>query len=345
MMAWETEKVGVSAYDMSRWYTQQRKQNGFWRRVNSSSVQYTFERLDFAFASFFRRCKSGGKSGYPRFQSKGRFISIQYKYSNGAKLHGDRLYVQHVGKIKITLHREINGTIKRVAVVQEPDGKWYACFIAKQLDHTPSDSTNPPVGIDVGIEKFATLSNGEQVKNPNLLKQELPGLRRRQRSLSRKKKGGSNRKKQRKKVARLHAKIRNKRKDFHYKTALDLVRRFGDIAVEALNIAGMVRNGRLSRAISDVGWSQFITILKHKAEEAGVRIHEVNPNGTSQECSGCGATVKKNLSVRIHECSCGLVLDRDENAARNILARAKLVRREPVSLNQEATLDDSRIAV
>ena len=174
------------------------------------------------------------------------------------------------------------------------------------------------------------------VANPRLLKAELPELRRRSRSLSRKKRGGTNRRKARLCVARLHTRVKNLRKEFHHQTTLSLARRFGLVAVESLNVAGMLRNHRLARSISDAGWSGFLLLLRNKAEIAGCAVVEVNCRGTSQECSRCGSVVRKELSVRTHDCpTCGLVLQRDWNAARNILARARQARMGLVGLNPD----------
>lgn len=148
-------------------------------------------------------------------------------------------------------------------------------------------------------------------------------LKHAQRSLSRKQKSSRNREKSRLKVAGLHAKIRNQRRDFLHKESRRLVNAYSLIAVEDLNIKGMVRCHHLAKSISDAGWSEFIAMLCYKAEDAGSRVVKVNPSVTSQECSNCGAVVPKDLSVRVHACPyCGLVLDRDVNAARNILRKA-----------------------
>jgi putative transposase len=180
----------------------------------------------------------------------------------------------------------------------------------------------PAVGLDVGLTHFVTTSDGEKIANPRYLKEELPELRRAQRSVSRKKKGGSNRKKAKHRVARIHARVANCRREHQHKISNDLISRYSKIAVESLHVQGMVKNDRLARAISDVAWSSFVAVLTHKAERAGGEVVQVSPNNTSQLCSACGSKVPKTLAVRMHRCGCGLVMDRDENAARNILERA-----------------------
>jgi putative transposase len=180
---------------------------------------------------------------------------------------------------------------------------------------------------------FLTTSDGRQEPNPRYQKTALPDLRRKQRSLSRKKKGGKNRRKARKKVAKVHARVANLRREHHHQSALKLVRRYGFIAVESLRIKNMLGNDRLARAISDVAWGNFLLTLRSKAESAGVGFMEVDARGTSQMCSACGSVVKKDLSQRWHLCECGCSLHRDENAARNILARGLLARTGPVGVN------------
>ncbi len=285
-------------------------------------------RLDKAFAAFFRRVKAGGqRPGYPRFKGRDRFDTVEFpSHGDGIRLTGNRLRVQHVGTIRVKVHRPHQGEIKTVSITREAD-KWFVVLSCSLDEGAVAPNRLPAVGIDVGLEHFLTTSDGEHLANPRLLKKELPELRCRQRSLSRKKQGGANRRKARVRVARLHARVKNLRKEFHHKTALSLVRRYGFIAVESLNVQGMLRNHRLARSIADAGWSGFLLLLRNKAEGAGCEVVEVNCRGTSQECSGCGSMVRKELSVRTHNCPhCTLVLNRDVNAAHNILARARSAR-------------------
>ena len=339
--AWEIYGVSLSFDDQRRWFNGRFRSNPHYSRLNNNSAHETIRKLDRAFKFFFRKSKPD--QGYPRFKGKGGFASIPFgTYPNGIKLIGNRARIQHVGQVKVKLHREIRGKIKTASLKLEAD-KWYVVFFCDLGDIDVEPSNNPPVGIDMGIESFATTSEGEHIANPRHLHRRLPELRRQQRSLARKQRRGSNRNKARKRIARLYAHIGNLRRDHHHKVALDLVRRFGTIAVESLNIRGMLKNGRLSRAIGDAAWGGFVDILKCKAESAGVQVVEVNPRGTSQLCSGCGAEVRKDLKVRQHECpKCGLSLHRDVNAARNILARAGLARIGPAGLNSPARADAPR---
>ncbi len=323
--AYETDKRSIRYAEQSCWFKTERVGNPYFARLNFSSAQATMRRLDKAFQAFFRRIKSGEQPGYPRFKGMDRFTSIEFPFhGDGIRFFGGRLRVQHVGMVRVKQHRPLpEGALIRTLTLSLEAEKWYVEVCCLLPDPEVVANTLLVVGIDVGVEHFLTTSDEEHVPNPAYLKDSLPDLRRAQRALARKTKGGNNRKKARKVVSKLYADVRNQRKDHRHKVALSLINRYGIIAVESLNIRGMVRNRRLSRAISDVAWGGFITTLKHKAESAGARVIEVNPAGTSQQCSGCGAKVPKRLPVRWHRCpQCGLVLQRDVNAARNILSRA-----------------------
>jgi putative transposase len=331
---YEAEKVTVRYADQSARFKAERTTNPYYARLNFSSAQATMRRLDKAFANFFRRIKAkDAKAGYPRFKGRDFFNSVEFpSHGDGIRLNGDRLRVQHVGTLKVKLHRPVEGKIKTLSLKREA-GKWYLVVSGDLGDVKIEPSTNPAIGIDVGLEKFLTTSDGRKEPNPRYLKGALPELRRKQRSLSRKKKGGKNRRKARKAVAKVHARVANLRREHHHQVALKLVRRYGFIAVESLSIKNMLGNDRLARAISDVAWGNFLLTLRSKAESAGVAFVEVDARGTSQECSGCGQVVRKDLSQRWHSCDCGCSLDRDENAARNILARGLLARTAPAGLN------------
>ena len=328
---YEAEKVTVKYTEQSARFKVERSTNPYYARLNFSSAQATMRRLDKAFANFFRRIKAKETPGYPRFKARDRFHSIEFPaHGDGIRLTGNRLRVQHVGTIRVKLHRPVEGTIKTVTLKREAD-RWYVVVSCDLGDVQVEPSDKPPVGIDVGIESFLTTSEGVQEPNPRYLKDALPDLRRKQRSVSRKQKGGKNRRKAVKKVARAHARVRNLRREHHHQVALHLVRRHGVIAAESLNIRGMLGNRRLARAISDVAWGNFLLTLRSKAESAGVAFVEVDPRGTSQECSGCGRVVRKALGQRWHSCECGCSLHRDHNAARNVLARC-LARTGPVGV-------------
>jgi putative transposase len=195
------------------------------------------------------------------------------------------------------------------------------CFSCDEVPVTVLPApTKVDVGLDVGISSLLTDSEGNKVENPKFFREGEKELRRQQRSLSRKKKGSKRRYKAKERVAKVNEKIVNQRRDFLSKIALLYLKVYQTIYIENLNIKGMVKNGHLSKSISDVAWGMFFEILRAKAASAGREVIGVNPRNTSQDCSGCGTLVPKKLSVRIHKCpSCGLVLDRDENAAINLV--------------------------
>jgi putative transposase len=324
--AWEKEKRSVSRIEQQVWLKQAKKTDERIREVHSQAAQEVLFRVDRAFAAFFRRVKNGETPGYPHFKGRGRYKSLTYTQfgkGKGASFQDGKLKLSKIGLVKIKLHREIPGIIKTVIIKRDAAGKWWAVFAVEIELSRQQTHTDPAVGLDVGLEKFAVLSDGSIIENPRHLRKTEERLKRAQRELSRKEKGSRNRERVRRKLAKLHAKVRNQRMDFLHKQSRKLVNTYSLIAVEELNIKGMVKNHHLAKSISDAGWGEFISMLEYKAGEAGTKLVKVNPSGTSQKCSRCGMTVPKELSERVHCCPCcGLTLDRDVNAARNILKRA-----------------------
>ena len=316
--AWKYQHKSLNYYDQANELKELRREIPEIAQLNYSATQDMLRRLDKSFKAFFRRVKAGEKAGFPRFKGYDRFNSITFPtYGDGIKIKDNRLYIQNVGLVKIKMHRVLEGEINTVTIKREC-GKWYVVF-SDTVEIEPLPVSDRAVGIDVGLESFAVTSDGEYIENPRYLRGAEAILRVSQRSVSRKKKGGSNRRKAVKLLAKNHLKVKRQRADFAHKVADNLVKNYGRIAVEDLRIKNMVRNHHLARSISDAGWGQFVNILSYKAEYAGREFIQVNPNGTSQICSGCGVTVKKSLSTRVHNCpACGLSLDRDFNAALNI---------------------------
>lgn len=288
--------------------------------VFSQVLQDVLRRSDKAFAAFFRRVKASEKPGHPRFQGKNRYDSFTYPQA-GFRLDGDRLHLSKIGSVRLRLSRPVEGRIKTCTIKREADG-WYVIFAVEE-DRSPYyPPTGEEVGVDVGIEKLATLSTGEGIENPRHLRQAEARLKTAQRKVSRRKRGSRRRRKAVALLAKQHQKVARRRADAHQKAALRLVRAYDRIAFEDLNISGLLKNHHLAKAISDVGWNQFIAITS-KAESAGRRVVKVAAQYTSQDCSGCGARVRKTLAVREHRCiACGLVVHRDHNAALNINGRA-----------------------
>ena len=321
--AWEQEQRGISYGDQSATLRAQRAANPYLELTNFSSCQATLRRLDAAFQAFFRRVKAGDKPGYPRFRGSGRYDTVVFPaYGDGCKLREGRAYFQHIGAVKLKLHRPLEGRIKTMAFKREADG-WYVVFSCDLGEVAVAPSPNPAVGIDLGLHAFLTTSDDERVPPPKFYRAAHRKLRRAQRHLSRCQDGSHRRRKAKARVARLHQHIANQRRDWHHKAALALVARYGTVAHEALNIAGLARTG-LAKSTLDAGWRQFLGILTRKAEGAGVSVVAVDARNTTQACSACGCLPATPLALRdrVYRCaSCGYTADRDLNAAVNIRNR------------------------
>jgi len=293
-----------------------------YKNIYSQVLQDVLRRLDKTFSSFFRRVKTGEKPGFPRYKGENRYHSFTYPQPQENMIPANgKVYLPKIGKVKIKLHREIPGNIKTVTVTRR-NGKYYACFTV-EVESVLLPKTGRTVGIDVGVFAFVATSDGLLVQSPQTYRKAEKSLKTLQREVSRRKKGSNRRRKSVQKLASVHEKIANQRKDIAHKTARYLVNNYDLIAHEDLQIKNMVKNHHLAKSIQDSGWGMFFDILAYKAEEAGKQVVKVNPHNTSQICSGCGHIVKKTLAVRIHKCPhCGLEFDRDINAARNILATA-----------------------
>ncbi|MGB3207652.1 MAG: transposase [Crinalium sp.] len=308
----------------------------YWKRefpfadkLNSTARQSSAERCWSGIARFFENCKKSikGKKGFPRFKKNQR--SVEYKKS-GWKLSNDRTKVTFTDKNKIgtlkligtyDLHFYQIEQIQRVRLVKRADG--YYCQFCLQVDVKETlEPTGKTLGLDVGLASFYTDSNGEKVNNPRHLRKSAHKLKRLQRRVSRKVKGSNNRKKAINRLGRKHLQVYRQRKDFAVKLARCVVMSNDIVAYEDLKVRNMVKNRHLAKSISDAAWSQFREWLQYFALKFGRVTVPVPPDYTSQNCSNCGETVKKSLSIRTHICKCGTTLDRDENAARNILIKA-----------------------
>ncbi len=321
------KKTGQSPsyYEQKRSLIERKANNSYIRQVQSQVLQDVALRLERTFQNLFQRIEKGQKAGYPRFKGLNRYDSFTYpQYGNGAILREGRLVLSKIGDVRIFQHRPIlpNATVKTCTIRRDID-KWYACFNIEVDDTVKSQGHRAArVGMDLGLDSLVTLSNGEKVQTPKFLRRMEKKLSREQRKLSRKKKCSKNRVKQTVRVAKVHCKVRLQRSDFNHKISRMLVNRFGMIVFEKLRIQGMVKNHRLAKSIEDAGWSQLQAFTSYKAAEAGAVVRFVDPYGTTANCSRCGFHIPKRLSERVHECrNCGLVLDRDWNAAVNILNR------------------------
>lgn len=326
--AYKRKGVSISAYQQMAELREVRALRPEYAKIHTHLLQDAITRLDRAYRAFFRRVKAGEKPGFPRFKGRGRYNTFTFKDAinhNGVRLlaGGKRVRLAGIGKVKIKLHRPTEGTIKQASITLGSDGHWYIGFVCDGVQPKPLPSTGRSVGIDVGISKFAALSNGAMVANPRPYETAQRRLVKAQRRVSRRRRGSGRRRKAVVLLARQHDRVRRARLDFHHKVALDLVRGNDQVYVESLNVKGLAQMS-LSKQVHDAGWAQFFTILEGKAESAGREFYAVNPRGTSQECSRCHAEVRKKLSVREHRCPyCGLVEDRDINAAKNVKRRGQ----------------------
>lgn len=319
--SYEQQGVSVSLYDTIKLLPAWKQQRSALKLVHSQVLQNVCVRVDLAFKGFFRRVKNGEEPGYPRFKGYGRYDSICYpQYGNGVRLEGSTLILSKLGNVKVKLHRDLCGTPKTVCLRCSATGKWFVTFSCEcEANRLPDEPKR--VGVDVGLSHFFTTSNGDKVENPRFFRQEETELAKAQRHMSKHEKGTPKRRKCRMVVSRIHERITNRRTDFAHQQARRLVNAYGVIVFEDLSITNMIQNGKLSKSIADVAWHQLAQFTAYKAADAGRLFLQVDPRNTSKKCSRCASLVEKDLSVRVHNCPhCGLKLDRDHNAAINILA-------------------------
>jgi putative transposase len=310
-----------------------------YQQIGSHALQNVLHRVDNAFKDFFRRVKAGEKPGYPRYQPRARYDSFCFPDYAGWKLEGNRLKITNLGSIKIRLHREVQGKVKTCTVKREGD-HWYVVVSCEVESQARTPYTDEAVGIDLGVSKLATLSNGDVIENPRHYRKAEAKLAKAQQAKDRKKQRSHRRKKAAKVVAKIQRKIRNQRNDYLHKHSRWLVDCYETIVFEDIAPANLSKRAKpkedennpgqylpngasaksgLNKSILDAGWSQFITFCQYKAEDAGTSVVKVDPKYTSQICSSCGTVKKKELSERWHSCECGCELDMDHNAALNIL--------------------------
>lgn len=283
----------------------------------SAVLQCVAINLNKAYTNFFQ-----GRAKFPRFKSKQGKQSIQYPQN--VTLKGGNLWVPKIGEIKAVFHREITGTIKTVTISKSPSDKYYASILCETEDCSNSSTGGKTLGIDLGLKDFAIVHDGEEVtkySNPRHLKHHERNLRRKQQKLARKTKGSKTRERYRKFVAKVHERVSNTRQDFLHKLSRKLVDESQVIVVENLNVKGMVRNRKLSKTISDVGWGMFVNFLAYKLERKEGKLIEVGRFfPSSKKCSCCGHVIDElPLLFREWTCpACNIRHDRDGNASLNI---------------------------
>ena len=316
--SFEQEGKSISYFESKRMLPIWKESKPELRSVHSQVLQDVVLRVNLAFSAFFRRVQSGEKPGYPRFKGKNRYDSISYPQS-GFSIDGDKLWLSKIGDIKFKLHRPIEGDVKRLTIRRSPTKKWYVSFLIEDAPNHILEPSNEIVGVDMGIKNFAVLSNGEFIENPRFLLADEERLKKAQSNRDKLPKGSPRRRKASKVVSHLYERVTNRREDFAQQLSRQWINKYGIIVFEDLNINKMVHNHNLAKSILDASWNKLIQYTSYKAEDAGRKVVLVNPANTSQMCSSCGQTVKKDLSIRIHNCPyCGLSIDRDLNAALNI---------------------------
>jgi len=325
--AWQTHQKSVNYYEQASHLKAAKKTDLFLKAVHSQVLQDVLRRLDKTFNNFFRRIKKGEKAGYPRFKGNYRYDSFTYPQRGFAlEKKNKKLRLSKIGSIKINLHRPIpsKGVIKTCTIKRDVD-HWYACFVIELPDPALGSQREikKAIGVDVGLNSLLTLNNGATIANPRWLRNSEKKVAKEQRKQARKQKGSNNRHKQNKKVAQVHRKIRNQRKDFHHKLSRKLVDNYDLIVYENLKITNLVKHPYLAKSISDAGWRQLMRFTEYKAEEAGTLVEYVSAYNTTQLCSRHRKRVPKTLATRIHSCPyCGLVLARDHNSAIMVLQRS-----------------------
>ena len=318
--AYERTGITVGYYDQ-----QYELKNREGINIYSKVAQDVLRRLQKAYNDFFDRVKKGEKPGYPRFQGYNRYNSFTYSQSGFKILDNGKLHLSKIGDIKLIQHREMEGKVKTITVKRDGN-QWYASFSTElKIDIEPVE-IRKMTGIDVGIKTLGVLSNGDEIPNIRITNNYEKRLAKVQRRLSRMKKGSSNRKKQKVKVQNVHRDIRNVRNDYLQKQSTILVKDYDLIAMEELQIKNMIKNHKLAKSIADVSWNKFAMMVNYKAEWAGKEVVFVDPRNTSKMCSTCGHIQDMPLSKRIYNCpECDNTMDRDHNAAINIMNRAGTV--------------------
>lgn len=324
--AWEQDGTNVGYLETKRMLPSWKEDKPELKQVHSQVLQDVVQRVNLAYEAFFRRVENGKeKPGYPKFKSWKYYDSFTYPQYGHAFYITDEgiLHLSKIGDIEINLHRPIKGRNKTLTIKRSKLGKWYACFSCI-VDSDPLPESVEVVGIDVGLSTFAALSNGEKIENPRFFKRDEKELNRMHSRRDKAPKGSQEREQLHRAVLHIEERIKDRRIDFAHKLSRELVDRFQIIVFEDLDVKEMMSENwcSMNRSIADVAWARFVEFTEAKAEVAGRTVILVDPKNTTQECSRCYKIVPKELSDRIHSCPhCGLEIDRDVNAALNILRR------------------------
>lgn len=314
--AWRVARKSVSRIDQTKELTEARKGDAELAGMAVEIQRSALRRVELAFTAFFRRCRLGETPGFPRFRSRERYDSFAFP---SPRVTGNRVLVPRFGDVRFHRYRPLPCRPRNARISRDATGRWWVSFVCEMGSSPEKAAPVVCLGIDLGIAALATLSTGDRIENPRFLGRSESQLRSCHQSLDRKSRGSASHRRARVELTRAYTRVANRRLDFARKLACDLFRRADLIAFEDLQVANMARS-RFARPIADAGWSIITKTLMSKAESAGKWAIPVDPKGTSQRCSGCGETVLKGIADRRHVCRCGVDLDRDHNAALNILA-------------------------
>jgi putative transposase len=320
---WESNRITLRRTQFSKIVTEMRLVDPRFTIPYAETLRKTSDQLTWAFDKFFERQKkkmdgANISPGYPRFKKS--LKSIRFPDNGFKLLDAKHIELRRIGKMPIILHRLPKGEVRELIILRKPGGKWFIIFTLKANDE-PTSNHGPAVGIDIGLNSYLTLSDGTQIDNPEFFRKSEKKIKKLQKEVSRKEKGSNNRYKAKRKLAIASEKVKNQRNDFLHKLTSDLVSNYGLFVVESLTISNMIKNHKLAKSISDASWSRFIDLLRYKAESAGTEVLTVPEfEPTTKRCSQCGNVRDISLSERMYSCpACGLFIDRDKNAAINIL--------------------------
>ena len=327
---YKQENKSMSKIDMNNYCNRVIKKEFEWlKEVDKWALTNSIYNLDEAYKNFFRRVKQGQGVGFPKFKSKkNRRNSYKTNFSNGnikVDFTNNKIQLPKLKWIKAKVHREFVGKIKSATISHAPSGKYFVSILV-DTENVQLPKLETKVGIDLGLNEFAITSDGEEFDNPKWLRKQEQKLKKAQRNLSRKKKGSKNREKARIKVAKIHEKIANQRKDYLHKISSYITNENQVIVIEDLKVSNMMSNHKLAKAIGEVSWYEFRIMLEYKCKWKGRQLIIAPTNyASSQLCSNCGnkSQQTKDLSCRTYVCEkCGMILDRDINASINLLKLA-----------------------
>ena len=321
--AWDKNRVSISRFDQGQSLTEIRDFDPVYRAVPSVVSDEVLQRVDRSFQAFFGRCARGSKPGFPRFKSASGYESIGFRQDarKPSRVREGGIAIPKLGAVEANIYRPVRGTPFEFRIRRVPSGRWFvsvSCDVGEAPAKVP---VRKAVGVDLGLKSFMVTSDGRAVENPKYFVAGEEVLARRQQKLVRKRRGSNGHVKAKLLVAKAYERVANQRLDHSRKLAAELYSEFDLVAYEDLDIRGLKEHGKASeKSINDAAWGQFLRCLTSKAENAGKWAVPVDPRGTSQRCSQCGAMVTKTLAERVHRCACGFIADRDHNAALNVLA-------------------------